>query len=122
MRLLLVVLLLAGCATLVDPVVREAREHIAAGRGEQALALLERASREYPDKLDYRTEYFRVRDVLTAQWLAQAEALRSGGQPDAAGMLYRRVLQLDAENARARLGLAQLDADARHRAIVAAAE
>src|SRR5688500_15820687 len=121
-RVLLVVRLLAGCATLADPVLREAREHIAAGRGEQALALLDRASREHPDKLDYRTEYFRARDLLSAQWLAQAETLRSGGQPDVAGALYQRVLKHDAENARARAGLEQLDADARHRAIVASVE
>jgi general secretion pathway protein D len=122
MRVILAVMLLAGCATLADPVVREAREHIAAGRGEQALALLDRASREHPDKLDYRTEYFRARDLLAAQWLAQAEVLRSGNQPEAAGALYARVLKHDAENARARAGLEQLDADARHRAIVASVE
>ena len=121
-RVFLVVMLLAGCATMADPVLREAREHIAAGRGEQALALLDRASREHPDKLDYRTEYFRARDLLSAQWLAQAETLRSGGQPDLAGALYQRVLNHDAENARARAGLEQLDADARHRTILASVE
>ena len=121
-RVLLVVMLLAGCATLADEVLREAREHIAAGRGEQALALLDRASREHPDKLDYRTEYFRARDLVTAQWLAQAEVLRSGNQPEAAGALYARVLKHDAENARARAGLEQLDADARHRTILASVE
>ena len=121
-RVLLVVMLLAGCATLTDEVLREAREHIAAGRGEQALALLDRASREHPDKLDYRTEYFRARDILSAQWLAQAETLRSGGQPEVAGALYQRVLKHDAENARARAGLEQLEADARHRTILASVE
>src|SRR5688500_13007851 len=121
-RVLLVVMLLAGCATLADPVLREAREHIAAGRGEQALALLDRASREHPDKLDYRTEYFRARDILSAQWLAQAETLRSGGQPDLAGALYQRVLNHDAENARARAGLEQLEEDARNRTILASVE
>src|SRR5687768_2913719 len=121
-RVLLVVMLLAGCATPADPLLREAREHIAAGRGEQALALLDRASREHPDKLDYRTEYFRARDILSAQWLAQAETLRSGGQPEVAGALYQRVLNHDAENARARAGLEQLEADARHRTILASVE
>src|SRR5687768_1373071 len=121
-RVLLVVMLLAGCATLADPLLREAREHIAAGRGEQALALLDRASREHPDKLDYRTEYFRARDLLSAQWLAQAETLRSGGQPEVAGALYQRVLNHDAENARARAGLEQLEADARHRTILASVD
>src|SRR5688572_9586544 len=116
-RVLLVVMLLAGCATLADPLLREAREHIAAGRGEQALALLDRASREHPDKLDYRTEYFRARDILSAQWLAQAETLRSGGQPEVAGALYQRVLNHDAENARARAGLEQLEARSEERRV-----
>jgi general secretion pathway protein D len=122
MRFFLIAVLLAGCATLGDPVIREAREHVAAGRGEQALALLDKASREQPGRLDYRSEYFRVRELVAAQWLAQAEVLRSNGQPEAAAGLYRRVQKYDADSARARAGLEQLDADARHRLIVAAAE
>ena len=124
MRLLLVSIsiLLAGCAALMDPVIKEAREHAAAGRGEQALALLDQASRDHPARLEYKAEYFRTRDLLAAQWLAQAETLRSSNQGDAAGGLYRRVLKHDAANARAQAGLQQLEIDARHRAIVATAE
>ena len=122
MRTLFLVILLTGCATALDPALREARDHTAAGRGEQALAVLERARRENPERPEYRTEYFRVRDMLAAQWLAQAETLRSSGQPEAAATLYRRVQKYDADSARARAGLQQLDADARHRALVASAE
>ena len=122
MRTLFLVVLLAGCATALDPTLREARDHTAAGRGEQALAVLERARRENPDRIDYRTEYFRVRDLLAAQWLAQAETLRSSSQPEAAATLYRRVQKYDADSVRARAGLQQLEADARHRTLVAAAE
>jgi general secretion pathway protein D len=122
MRLLLVAVFLAGCASLGDPVVMEAREHIAAGRGEQALAVLDKAARENPEKLQYRAEYFRVRDNMIAQWLAQAEVLRASAQPDIAAAIYRRVQRYDPDNARARTGLAQIDADARHRVVVTAAE
>ncbi|MGH8725601.1 MAG: secretin N-terminal domain-containing protein [Burkholderiales bacterium] len=122
MRGFLILVFLAGCATLADPLVKEAREHSAAGRGEQALALLDKASREHPDRPAYRGEYFRIRDLAAAQWLAQAEVLRSGGQPEAAAELYRRVQKYDPEHARARAGLVRLDADARHRLIVGAAE
>ena len=114
--------LLANCATLDDPVIRESREHLAAGRAEQALALLDKASREHPARYEYRSEYFRARDLAAAQWLAQAEILRSSGEPEAAAELYRRVRKHDPANARAGLGLQQLEADARHRLIVAAAE
>jgi general secretion pathway protein D len=122
MRTLLLVVLLAGCATVLDPTLREAREHVAAGRSDQALVLLERASREHPDRLEYRTEYVRVRDLASAQALAQAETLRSSGQPEAAAALYRRVQKHDPDNVRARAGLQQLETDARHRVQIAAAE
>jgi general secretion pathway protein D len=114
--------LLASCATLDDPVIRESREHLAAGRPEQALALLDKASRENPARYEYRAEYFRARDMAAAQWLAQAELLRASGESEAAAELYRRVQKHDPANARARLGLQQIDTDTRHRLIVAAAE
>jgi len=120
--LLIVPALLWGCATLDDPAVREAREHISAGRSEQALVLLERAMREKPDRTDYRTEYFRARDLVLAQWTAQAEMLRSSGQPEAAAEVYRRMQKYDAGNVRAQAGLDQLEADARHRQILAMTE
>jgi general secretion pathway protein D len=118
MRLLIVAIslvLAASCATPLDPVLREARDHVAAGRGEQALAMLEK--QDY-----YRAEYFRTRDMLVAQWLGQAEMLRSNAQSEAAATLYRRVQKYDAANPRARAGLEQLEADERHRLIVVLAE
>ena len=116
MRVVIVLsLFIAGCAALEDPVLRQAREHVAAGRGEQALALLD-------SKPDYRHEYFRTRDILVAQWLSQAEMLRQNDRPENAAELYRRVQKHDAANARARAGLEQIEVDARHRLVVAAAE
>ena len=120
--LTVLLVLLAGCATALDPTLQEARDHVAGGRSEQALILLERASRENPERLDFRAEYVRVRDLVAAQWLAQAETLRSSGQPEAAASLYRRVQKYDADSVRARVGLQQLEADARHRVVVASAE
>jgi general secretion pathway protein D len=117
MRLLVLAflpILVAGCAMPLDPRLREAREHVAAGRGEQALAILE--------KPEYRAEYMRTRDLVVAQWLAQAETLRTSGQPEAAAALYRRVQKYDADNARALVGLELLEADMRHRQIIALAE
>jgi len=120
MRLAALPFLLAACAAM-DPVLEESRAFVAGGRGEEALALLQIAARENPGKREYRAEFFRQRDLLGAQWLAQAETLRAAGQAEAAGELYRRVRNFDPENARARNGLAQLEADARHRSIVASA-
>jgi general secretion pathway protein D len=117
----LLVLALAACAsgpTALD----EARRQYQAGRGEEALALLQQAAKEDPADLQVRGEYFRMRDLLAAQWLAQAEMLRQSGRYEQAEALYRRVQAHDAASSRAAAGLAQLDSDRRHRAAVAAAE
>jgi len=63
-----------------------------------------------------------LRELLAAQWLSQAETLRLAGQFELAEALYQRVLKQDAANPRARAGLAQVEADMRHRVLVAAAE
>jgi general secretion pathway protein D len=118
---LLLLVFLAACAT-PPTVVDEAREHFREGRSEQALALLQQASKKDPEDLRLRAEYFRLRELLLAQWLAQAEMLRQSGHFELAEGLYRRVQTHDATNARAASGLAQLEADRRHRAAVATAE
>ena len=112
--------MLAACNS--NPALKDARDLFDAGRGEESLALLEKASRDSPDNRAYRIEYFRQRELLAAQWLAQAESLRLAGQFDAAEILYLRILKQDASNARARLGLAQIESDTRHRGLVADAE
>ena len=111
--------LLAACA--VDPAT-DARKHFDEGRGEEALAVLEKAYKENPGNLAARSDYFRLRELLAAQWLSQAETLRLAGQFELAEALYQRVLKQDAANPRARAGLAQVEADMRHRVLVAAAE
>lgn len=111
--------LLAACAA--DPVT-DARKHFDEGRGEEALAVLEKAYKENPGNLAARSDYFRLRELLAAQWLSQAETLRLAGQFELAEALYQRVLKQDAANPRARAGLAQVEADMRHRVLVAAAE
>jgi len=118
---LLLALALAACAsrpTTVD----EARRQYQEGRGEEALALLQTAAKEDPDDLRLRGEYFRLRDLLAAQWLAQAEMLRQSGHFELAEALYRRIQAHDPGNARAGAGLAQVQTDRRHRATVSAAE
>ena len=84
----------AGCATTYT-VVDQAREHLHAGRGEEALAVLEDARRQAPNDMGLRAEYFRQRDLLLAQWTAQAEALRQATRYELAEDLYRRMLKYD---------------------------
>jgi general secretion pathway protein D len=112
--LALACLLLTACAAIkTDPVVDESRQLIDAGRGEEALAKLEQAAREHPQDRAFRSEFFRERDLLIAQWLGQAGSLRLASQFAPAAELYRRVLKWDAENARAKNGLSQLEIDQR---------
>lgn len=113
-------LALAACAT--TTALDEARRHFAEGRGEEALALLEQASKERPADTALRSEYFRMRELLVGQWLVQAEALRTAGQFEQAEGLYRRVQHQDAANPRAAAGLEQVATDRRHRALVSEAD
>ncbi|HEX2200294.1 MAG TPA: secretin N-terminal domain-containing protein, partial [Burkholderiales bacterium] len=119
--LTLLVLVLGACASTPTPL-EQARTHYQQGRGEEALALLQQAAAENPADAQLRSEYFRLRDVLAAQWLVQAEALRQSGHFEHAEALYRRVQSHDAANARAAAGLAQVQVDRRHRDVVAEAE
>lgn len=116
----ILVLALAACATTAP--LEEARKRYQEGRGEEALELLQQAAKQNPADHQLRSEYFRMRDVLAAQWLAQAESLRQSGQFELAEALYRRVQAHHAANPRAAAGLAQVEADRRHRAVVASAE
>jgi general secretion pathway protein D len=111
--------LVAACA---DPLIKDTRALMNEGRTDEALASLEKATRLDPQNHAYRSEYFRLREFAVAQWLVQAEALRTVAQFEAAEELYRRVLKYDAANERATQGLAQVDLDRRHRALVAEAD
>ncbi|TMH48529.1 MAG: general secretion pathway protein GspD, partial [Betaproteobacteria bacterium] len=107
--------LVTACA---DPLIKDTRALLNEGRTDEALASLEKATRENPQNHAYRSEYFRLREFATAQWLVQAESLRTTAQFEAANELYRRVLKYDAANARATQGLAQMEMDVRHRALL----
>ena len=111
---------LSACAT--PGTVEDARTRFVEGRGEEALALLEKAAKENPRDQALRAEYFRLRELVVFQWLAQAETLRSAGQLEAAEALYRRVQAQDPANVRAAAGLEQATTDRRHAEAIAAAE
>ncbi len=113
-------LLLGACATYT--VIDDARQLFGEGRGEEALAMLDKAAQEVDADPAVRSEFNRQRDLLTVQWLSQAEALRQASQFQSAALLYQRVLKYDAENSRARTGLAQMELEQRHRTQVAQAE
>ena len=112
--------LLAACAG--DPVLDRSRALLSEGRADAALAVLEQASREQPENRAYRVAYFKERDRLFIQWLAQARALESNGALEPAEALYRQVLRYDTAQPRASIGLARIEAEKRHRELIAQAE
>src|SRR5581483_11043944 len=89
-RAFFLVLLLSACAS-QKAAIEQARDHYTAGRGDEALKVLEQTMREHPDDPYSRREYYRMRDTLVGQWLAQAEFLRQAGRPDDAERLYNLV-------------------------------
>src|SRR6266480_2006760 len=121
-KTLFAALALALVAACTNPLIKDTRALLNEGRTEEALASLEKATREDPQNHVYRSEYFRLRDFAVAQWLVQAESLRAAAHLDAAEELYRRVLKYDAANERATQGLAQADLDRRHRGLLAEAD
>ncbi len=121
-KTLFAALALALAAACTNPLIKDTRVLLNEGRTEEALASLEKATREDPQNHVYRSEYFRLRDFAVAQWLVQADSLRTAARFDAAAELYRRVLKYDAANARATQGLAQTEMDARHRVLLAEAD
>jgi general secretion pathway protein D len=119
--LFLAALLLGACSSTPNPL-DDSRKRAAEGNGEVALNILRQAIKDDPQNHPLRSEYYRLRDTLSSQWLAQAEMMRTSGQFEAAETLYRRVQAHDPANARAAAGLEQIEVDRRHRALSAAAD
>jgi general secretion pathway protein D len=120
-KTLFLAVLLAACSSTPNPL-DDSRKRAAEGNGEAALNILQKAMKDDPQNQPLKGEYYRLRDTLNSQWLAQAEMMRSGGQYEAADTLYRRVQAHDPANARAAAGLEQIEIDRRHRALTAAAD
>jgi len=112
-------LVMWGCAN--DPLT-QAKQSYQEGRPEEAVAILEKQMRSDPQDHATRQEYFRLRDLMVQRWLAQAEALRAANEPELAEALYKRVQVYDTASPRARQGLADLETDKRHRALLATAD
>ena len=110
-------LVLQGCAS--HPALTEAQALAAGGRIEEGVLRLEQAMRDAPAQRELRVEYFRQRDIAIGQLLAQAQAEQSARSPEQASALYERVQLLDANNVRARSGLAAIAAQRRLEVVMA---
>ncbi len=118
--LLIATVIVSACAQ--NQVFREGMRLYSEGRIEEGLARLELASRESPNNIEYRSTWFRQRALAVAQMLMQAETARATDDLGQAEAIYRRVLNIDRVNDRAKAGLEEIQAARRHRALVEEAE
>jgi general secretion pathway protein D len=126
LALTLSALLVAGCAT--PPVngnrslFEEGRALINSGQVEQGLERVQAASQQEPANAEYRSLYFRQRDVAVQRYLVLGDSARGTGKLEEAEAAYKQALALDSTNARAAAALDALQADRRHRALLTEAE
>lgn len=100
-------LLLAACAG--NPALEQSRRDFAAGDRVEALLRLEQAVKKDPENLELRSYYVRQRDQVVTEKLGVAEKAHGARKLDEAALLYRDVQKVDPENARARLGLEDVE-------------
>jgi general secretion pathway protein D len=112
--------MLAACAR--TPTFATGQHLLAAGKTEEGLKTLQQAVNENPRNQEVRSFFYRQRESAIARLLSQGDEARAAQDPEAAERSYRRVLSIDAGNTRAQAGLERLQAERRHRAMVAEAE
>ena len=118
--LVLLPLLLAGCAA--QRTFDEGRALVEAGNVEAGLAKIDEAARLEPSNRAYRQYHFMQRDLAIQRQLAAADTARMRAEWEAAEAAYRRILALDAGNARARTGIESLQSERRHRELLREAD
>ena len=118
--MVLMTTLLSGCAGYRYHA--EGMELINAGKREQGLPLLAQATQLEPNNARYRMDYLTQQGLVVRDLLNRADAARAAGQLSAARDLYVAAARMDAGNERARRGIAQVNLDERHVAIIADAE
>ena len=95
---------------------------LSSNRIEEGIARLESASRESPRNTEYRLTLFKQRGLAVTQLLQQAETARMSGDLAQAEAAYRRALNIEPVNDRAKAGLEEIATEKRHKLIVEEAE
>jgi general secretion pathway protein D len=114
----LVIFWLAGCAT---NAFEQGKRLIEQGRVEEGLERLESVSNANPNNYEFRAHYVRARDQYVNRLLMEAEKARLSGRVTTAEIVYQRVLALHPGSAGAERGLEIVQAEQRHRAMIAEA-
>ena len=115
----LLALSLAGCAG--QAAYREGQQLVAQDQVEAGLAKYREAVAADPGNAAYRVALLGARDRAAMRLIDSAERRLAAGQTALAAQDYQRVLAFDPNNERARAGLRQVEADARHVKLLKAA-
>jgi len=97
--------ILSACST--SPI-QQSHSLWSEGRFEDAVVLLQEASKKDPDDRNVLAAYHRQRDLAVAQLLLAADAATAGRRFDEAQNLYERALRLDPNSVRAKDGIAHI--------------
>ena len=114
--------LAAGCATPQHPAFIKGQELLAQGQWEQGIAQLELAAREGERNYQYRAAAIDARTLAANELVRQGGLMRDAGRFAEAEALYRRVLRMQPEEARAIAGLQQTAAERKRGALLQEAE
>jgi len=108
-----IALALAGCAT--DSAYLEGERLLAEGQTEAGLRQLEQVVRDDPKNVQARTSYLRALEMHIKRLAEEADAALKAGKEQEAEVLYRDILALNKDNARARNGLQLIEQQRRNR-------
>ena len=111
--LLAAALALGSCAA--NKAFTTGQQLLATGQYEEGLNKLKQAVDEDPKNGEYRTYYYRQREIAINLLLAQADDARMKGEADVAEGTFRRVITIDPNNVRAKTGLDRVQMDRRHK-------
>ncbi|MDB5804530.1 MAG: ral secretion pathway protein GspD [Betaproteobacteria bacterium] len=106
-----IAIFLASCAD--DSAFIEGRAMVARGDGEAGIRKFQEALRTEPNNAEYRAALVQARERTIAGYHQNADAALAQGDAALADTWYRRVLAIDASDARALAGLAKIQRDRR---------
>jgi general secretion pathway protein D len=89
---------------------------------EDGLSKFREASKLDPQSIEFKTAYYQTRDRAISNFLEQGDRYAAAANQVEAEAQYRRVLNMDAVNDRARDGLRKLDMEMRHSQLMTEAE
>ncbi|MCO6427332.1 FecR domain-containing protein [Nitrosomonas communis] len=118
--IVLLPIVFASCATYTtrNQAFLEGQQMIAQGQLDAGLKKLEQAAYEEPDNKEIRTVLSRQREAIISQIISEAENARSVGDLDMAALKFRHVLEINANNERAKTGLEALNLERHQQSII----